>query len=430
MSKETIRISHIEHQFYPLIAGASNTKLQEICNDTNCKIHVPLYTQEPTSDADQSSSSSRDIIVAGDKEDVAKALRIIEELYEDLKRLTRTITITIPKRQHKYLTGQKGQNLQEILSATGCTVALSAIEDPSDTVVIRGPEANLVNALSMVMEKANSTTVDALNIVPAHRATAADPVSHAKRVVRYLSQRQKFRKVSDERGVKIYPPHGSALSEAHSEVIIEIVGKESASVQAARKEVVALVNGVPPILLSIVSIEPLLHRHIIGRQGKNIQRMKDEHGIHILVPDSGEEDAEVLLVFEGKEGEAPPSDRAEREKVIKERMDAVQTELNKISQEAADFTVATLSVPSKIHRQIIGPKGTTLNAIIGADGLVLCALPKLFQVCERNRCRFQEGYRGRELDNHQGPKGARRPRQEGYLAARRRVKACRHHGIV
>lgn len=43
----------------------------------------------------------------------------------------------------------------------------------------------------------------------------------------------------------------------------------------------------------------------------------------------------------------------------------VKAEIARLAKDAADITSTTLKIPAKLHRYIIGPNGTTLNALIG-----------------------------------------------------------------
>jgi hypothetical protein len=77
-----------------------------------------------------------------------------------------------------------------------------------------------------------------------------------------------------------------------------------------------------------------LHRHIIGRKGQNLQRVKDTYGVEIIVPDEKDESPDILIVFEGKEGEEIPSDNKKKEVYIKDVLEKAKTELIKAGQDA------------------------------------------------------------------------------------------------
>lgn len=80
-----------------------------------------------------------------------------------------------------------------------------------------------------------------------------------------------------------------------------------------------------------------MHRHIIGRKGQNLQRVKDTYGVEIIVPDEKDESPDILIVFEGKEGEEIPSDRKKKETYIKDVLEKAKTELVKAGQDAVSI---------------------------------------------------------------------------------------------
>ncbi len=71
---------------------------------------------------------------------------------------------------------------------------------------------------------------------------------------------------------------------------------------------------------------------------------------------------------------ALPADRKARDTKAKEVLDAVKEDIQKAQVAAADIRTETLTVPAKLHRAILGPNGTTLNAVIGEDRLVAVKL--------------------------------------------------------
>jgi len=70
----------------------------------------------------------------------------------------------VKKKQHRFVIGLKGANIQEILKATGSAIFVPPPEDPSENITIVGTDADMVKALQMVMEKANSVTFDEIPI--------------------------------------------------------------------------------------------------------------------------------------------------------------------------------------------------------------------------------------------------------------------------
>ncbi len=60
-----------------------------------------------------------ELTVAGDKENVKNAVKMITEIYEEKKRKCTTVSVEVSKPQHKYIKRPRGQGIQEIFALTG-----------------------------------------------------------------------------------------------------------------------------------------------------------------------------------------------------------------------------------------------------------------------------------------------------------------------
>lgn len=381
-SKITQRLTHIDHIFYPFIAGpkgANAAQLEKQAGEGEISVRVPpraafLHGKDAADDDSAEPKRERDlaIIVSGDREKVAKAVASIEAQVEDMKNSFRTLAISIPKRQHRFLVGDAAN---DILASTSCSVELAAIDDPSDSVTIRGPQSQLPLALTAAMEKANAVRVEVVDVVAAHRSLAKDRVGHAKHVLRWLSVGGKIPRSPT---VQVYLPR-PAIVESTGNVQIEIVGSDAAEVSKLRETVQNLVKSVPPTFIEEIDVDPLLHRFIIGKKGQGLKPY-EARGVDVLFPPAssstdGDSRSDVLLVLAGSAVVAGlPADRKARDAKAAEILEAVKQDIQKAQVAAADIRNETLTVPAKLHRAILGPNGTTLNAVIGEDKLVAVKL--------------------------------------------------------
>lgn len=62
----------------------------------------------------------------------------------------------MPKAQHRHVIGPKGANLRDVMQKTGVIVEVPPPDGDDETVILRGNQKQLVHALTMVYEKANS----------------------------------------------------------------------------------------------------------------------------------------------------------------------------------------------------------------------------------------------------------------------------------
>lgn len=244
----------VEKKFHPFI----NSQAKALSDQTGTRIHIP----PPSVDR-------ADITVAGEKEGVAKAVAAIKELYEELKRTCGTVSVEVKKTQHKYVIGPRGQGLQEILAETGVSVEIPSMDSESCTVTLRGPQDKLGAALSKVYERANSTVAEEV---------------HAPRWLhRFIIGRkgQNLREITEN-----LPKLHLEFNADKDAIFLE--GPQAEVLQAKSK----LEDFTKDLMVTMdyaeVHIDRRHHRHIIGKGGANINKIKTETGTSIHIPSDGE----------------------------------------------------------------------------------------------------------------------------------------------
>lgn len=368
VAQTSISIKTIPSSYYPFIAGAKGSKIKalEELGEGLVKIHIPppaVWKALESQSEDVPSDRDLSIKVKGDREKVKIVSTEILRRYEELSDNFRELKLSIPKRQHRFLVGAAAE---DILTQTDCIVELPPVSDPSDQCVIRGPQPNLIPALTIVMDKANAIAVEMVDIVSLHRSNVNDPLAHAKRVLRYLVRSSKLRTISEAHaGVKVFPPFPSVVASSGN-VVIEIVGEDKQAVAKAKEAVSAAVKNAIPAAITTVDIDPIVHSILIGKKGNKIATFESAHSVTTVFPPASEESFEVLLVYTGD----IPADKKAREAKLKDVLAAAKKALNDLAKDAADIKTETLDVDKKWHRAIIGTGGTVLNALIGEDGLV------------------------------------------------------------
>uniref|UniRef100_A0A8C9Z5Z0 Vigilin n=1 Tax=Sander lucioperca TaxID=283035 RepID=A0A8C9Z5Z0_SANLU len=227
-----------------------------------------------------------EIVITGEKEAVALALSRIRAIYDDKKRKTTTISVEVKKSQHKYIIGPKGNTLQEILETTGVSVEMPPLDSGSETIILRGEPDKLGPALTQVYAK--------------------------------VRRREKVE-------LRIYQ--------------LFIVGNIFKS---------------PPLPLCVqlvrmdyteVIIDQRFHRHLIGKNGANINRIKEQYKVSVRIPQDSERSGLVRI-----EGDPKGVQLARRELI--EMVQRMENERTK-----------DLIVEQKFHRTIIGQKGEKIKEV-------------------------------------------------------------------
>ncbi|MEQ2197539.1 hypothetical protein XENOCAPTIV_030943 [Xenoophorus captivus] len=142
IDKRAVERVNIDKVYHPFITGAYNKLVGEMMQETSARINVPPPSVNKT-----------EIVITGEKEQVALAVAMIKKIYEEKKKNTTTIAVEVKKSQHKYVVGPKGNTLQEILDRTGVSVEIPPSDNSSETVILRGEPDRLGQALTEVYAK-------------------------------------------------------------------------------------------------------------------------------------------------------------------------------------------------------------------------------------------------------------------------------------
>ncbi|XAO24488.1 hypothetical protein I312_103289 [Cryptococcus bacillisporus CA1280] len=365
VSQTSTSIKSIPSAFYTIIS-TQVSELEQGPGEGKVTVKVPIpavwkaLERQAKADAEGEKvviDGEAPIKVKGDRENVKAVIDEITKSYDALVQSFNLKKVSIPKRQHRFLIGSAAE---DILAQTGCIVELPPVDDPSDRVAIRGPQAKLVAAQSLVFEKANAVSVEPLDLVSVFRRTTSDPVIHATNILRYL-RASKLKDVSSAHPtVQIFPPFPSTVANTGT-VIIEIVGEDGEEVSKVVDEITDLAKGVLPSAISIVEVDHLAHALLVGKKGTRIAQFEKAHNVTVVFPPASEESSNVLLVYTGPAG---------KNVKLEEVFEGASNDLTALAKEVADIKTEILEVEKKWHKYIIGQSGSVLNAIIGEDALV------------------------------------------------------------
>ncbi|KAG5852072.1 hypothetical protein ANANG_G00058540 [Anguilla anguilla] len=313
--KRAVERLSLEKAFHPFIAGAHNRLVQELSQETGARISIP----PPSLPKDE-------IVITGEKEAVALAIAHIRAIYEEKKRKTTTISVEVKKSQHKYIVGPKGNTLQEIMESTGVSVEMPPLDSGSETIILRGEPDKLGPALTQVYAKAKSVMVVEVT-APAwlHRFIIGKKGQNIGRITQQLPK-----------------------------VHIEFTdGEEKISLEGPTEEVEQAQTQIQDIIKDLmlrmdyteVHIDQRFHRHLIGKNGANINRIKEQYKVSVRIPQDSDRNGLVRI-----EGDPQGVQLARRELIdMAQRMENERTK--------------DLIIEQKFHRTIIGQKGEKIKEV-------------------------------------------------------------------
>uniref|UniRef100_A0A671T2Z1 Vigilin n=1 Tax=Sinocyclocheilus anshuiensis TaxID=1608454 RepID=A0A671T2Z1_9TELE len=314
--KRAVERMNIEKVYHPFITGAYNKLVGEWMQETGARINVPPPSVNKT-----------EIVITGEKEQVALAMAKIKKIYEEKKKNATTIAVEVKKSQHKYVIGPKGNTLQEILDRTGVSVEIPPLDSSSETVILRGEPDRLGQALTEVYAKVNklvflspacfSTRIPSLKLSFARFSFSFN----LGNVLKILPQ-----KCYQFDCVTFDPYSFSTGQQLHC-----VLGLCS-----------LLVNRMD---YTEISVDPKFHRHLIGKGGANINRIKEQHKVSVRIPPDNEKSNLIRI-------EGDPQGVQEAKKELLELASRMENERTK-----------DMIIEQRFHRAIIGQKGEKIKEI-------------------------------------------------------------------
>ncbi|KAJ2872646.1 hypothetical protein FB639_004319, partial [Coemansia asiatica] len=353
-TKRVIKLAELPREANAMLLGKGGETLRALQGaNPGVQIRIPGPI-----DADQV------VRVLGERDAVQAAAAEIAETARLLMQGSQTVSVSIPKRQHRFIIGDGGQTIRDIVEATGCSVVVPAPRNPSDQVTVRGPESSLVQALGLVMTKANSMVVETVDPTAIHEYPR--PLIYAQRVLQYLHDRNRFRRIESEHDVTLRAPSVAQALAATSpaQVQIEVQGKDARAVGAASKALTTLLQAFPPFHFNGIDVEPHLHALLAGPDGTNVARLQTVRSVHTLFPQD-KASSSIVVVYEGFN---PDIDRiasiAERERATRDLLRKTLEEFRATVVADSSHVAKVIKMPIKLQEAL--SSASAVNSILAA----------------------------------------------------------------
>ncbi|KAK3587938.1 hypothetical protein CHS0354_014453 [Potamilus streckersoni] len=317
----------VEKIYHPFVCGPNNAIIKKLMEETGARINVP----PPRIQKDE-------IVISGEKDDVTWCKATIMRIYQEKKQKCQTISVEIKKSQHKYVIGLRGSNLQEILDITGVSVEVPFSDSPSERITLRGEQENLGLGLKMVYSKI-TTGIQAASIISAD-------VKAPEWLYKYIigKEGENIKRITQDS-----PKVHFKFLEGQDKIQVEGPTEE---VKHAVADLQANVKGLQRSMdCAEIEIEWQFLKHIIGKGGANIKRIKNENCVRVHIPSDAENRSIIRI-----EGERKGVQRA------KQQLMAMIKEIR-------------IEIPHKLHASIIGAKSCLIHSIMDECGDVIIHFP-------------------------------------------------------
>ncbi|XP_068144217.1 LOW QUALITY PROTEIN: vigilin [Drosophila tropicalis] len=298
--------------YHPFIVGPYNENLNKLQEETGAKINVP--PQQVQKD---------EIIISGEKDAVAAAKAKVEAIYKEMEKKCATVSVEVAKPQHRYVIGPKGSTIAEILLLTGVSVEMPPNDSTSETITLRGPQVALGNALTVVYQKANS--VKSVEIDAPH----------------WIHKYVIGRKGANMKQLEENCPNVNVNC---LEDLIKLEGDPENVDKAVSYLTEIIRNYEENFTFEVMTVNPSYYKHIIGKAGANVNRLKDELKVNINIE---EREGQNNIRIEGpKEG-------------VRQAQLELQEKIDKLENEKSKDVI----IDRRLHRSIIGAKGEKIREV-------------------------------------------------------------------
>merc|ERR1719418_419544 len=328
-SKQAFEKLEIPKIYHPFVQGAGNVNIKGMMEKyPGVRINIPPL-----------SVNKDELSIAGEKEGVLAVKATITQIWKEMEKKCSSISVEVKKSQHRYVIGPKGNAINEILAETGVFVEMPPNDSTSETITLRGPQAKLGMALTKVYEKANSV-VNLVLPCPTwlHKYIIGKKGAGIQRISQDLPKVHIV--FQDDGTIKVDgPPDEVEKARLDLEDQVSKLVKDTA--------------------FADVKVDAKYHKHIIGKGGSTINKIKSEADVTINIPDT-DSGATVIRI----EGNKAGVEKAKAE--LASMVDKMENEKEK-----------DLIVENRFHRQLIGAKGGEIEKIRKEFTAVQISFPDL-----------------------------------------------------
>ncbi|KAK1994423.1 KH domain-containing protein [Colletotrichum falcatum] len=352
------KLRGIPAEFYPFIAGPGNSYVNQYENN-GVQIRVPPHQiWAPRGRNLTFNEGERPVFIpaadnhiqlAGDRAAVQAARAEIERRVQELQNQLAIDQFSLQKGRHQFIAGRRGESLNDFFNETGCTILLPTDED-DDSVTVIGPAAQLSKGVETAMDRAMNMQFSTFDIGRFHKNAPGGVNAHARNVTRYLRHRDLFDEIERAHNTHINTPFSTNGASPY-----ELYARDGKSVLQAQSAIEKLVHAIPPARIAPIPVDPFYHNYL----NKDVSpRMRNNHGVHVILPEAGEPDAPVLLVFEGPSAPEPKPEiktgRPSQEEIryFQESLDDVRKQILDIINKQEQIASASIDVPQKFHERL------------------------------------------------------------------------------
>lgn len=274
LENERTKEVYVDHRYIKSLIGVRGEKIKEIREKFD-RVLISL--------PDQGQKRSP-IKLRGPQEDIEKCEKYLHKVIKEISESSYVQEVPIFKQFHKFIIGKGGANLRKIRDETQTIIDLPAEGDDSDVITVRGKRDNVEEAVRRIQqihnEKANIVTEE-VTIAPKYYNSL---IGAGGKLIHSIME--------ECGGVLIkFPPADSDSDKVVIKGPIEDVekAKQQLLAHASERELTSHT--------ATVRAKPEHHKFLIGKNGTNIKKIREQTGARIVFPTEKDEDKEAIFII-------------------------------------------------------------------------------------------------------------------------------------
>ncbi|PYZ99345.1 hypothetical protein A6K26_009755 [Gammaproteobacteria bacterium 2W06] len=289
----------IPQKFHRTVMGARGSKVQAITTEFDVQIKFPEKDSGNNANVEEGHGQvngevngdgevairPQDIVrVMGKKDNCEKARDALLSL------VPVTVEENVPFRHHRFIIGQKGENVRNMMTEFDVNIQVPPAQDQSDIIRITGPPANTERASAALRLKVQQLEEEERDRQARSFSlrVEVDPEYHPKIIGK---RGVVITKIREKHDVNIqFPPRGDP-----EENFITITGYE-ANVNEAKNAILAITGELDKMVKETVEIDSRVHSRLIGSRGKAIKKVMEEYKVEIKFP-RGDDDPNTVTII-------------------------------------------------------------------------------------------------------------------------------------
>ena len=285
--------------------------------------------------------------IRGNKVDVESCFKHLQKTIKDMQENNYQEEVQIFKQFHRMLIGKQGAFIRKIREETSTRIEVPAEDSDSSAILLVGKPENVRKARSLIEAKVKELVKVEEDFVEIAHALHTALIGRGGAIIKQIRE--------ECGGVIInFPPENSTGKESDR---ITLKGPRE-EIEKAKKELNKLAREKNEMAYSEdVPAKNEYHRFLVGRNGQNVNNLRDQYSVRILFPSSSikdnnnnknstQQDQDMITIIGSKEN--VKAVRGEIEKTLKDLEEQVTDEVHVDQKWHKNFTAKRAKLINKI----------------------------------------------------------------------------------